>query len=408
MPLLESGVIHLIPSFGGKNNIPYKQINNMNNMFRIKFLVIAFALLISFPVLAQVKRNSLKLPSIPGYQLLKCDFHMHTVYSDGMVWPTTRVLEAYQEGLDAIALTEHIEVRPKLAELTSKDDLHSYDIAKPTADDYGIILIKGTEITRRMAPGHFNAIFVKDANVFESFVNKTDSHDGSNIVETLTEAKNQGAFVFWNHPWFPGPDNFSKWQKIDEELYSKGLISGIEVVNGERYDSLVFKWCLEKNLTVMSNSDIHTPMTLAPGQYRAMSLVLAKEHSEKGIHDALIAHRTIAYLDGSLFGKEELVKPIVENSLLIKARLINDKSAILEIENISGIPYKMDFKGESKIKLNLRSSLTDYTIDALSQNSILISSAKFVSGDEYAIKVKVQNVQVAPGKSLDYTLKFIL
>jgi hypothetical protein len=382
--------------------------NNMKNLFRIKLLALVLAFIISFPVLAQIKKNSLKLPVIPGYQLLKCDFHMHTVYSDGMVWPTTRVMEAYQEGLDAIALTEHIEVRPKLAEFTSKDHMHSYGIAKSTAEDYGIILIKGTEITRRMAPGHFNAIFVKDANAFESFVNKTDSHDGSNIVETLIEAKNQGAFVFWNHPWFPGTDNFSKWQKIDEELYSKGLISGIEVVNSERYDSLVYRWCLEKNLTIMSNSDIHAPMTLAPGEHRAMTLVLAKERSEKGIHDALIDHRTIACLDDCLFGKEEWVKPLVENSLIVTARQVNEKSVILEIENISGIPYKMDCTGNTEIKLNLRSSLTVFSLDALSQNSILLTSPKFVKGEEYSIKLKVQNVLVAPGKSLDYTLKFKL
>ena len=104
---------------------------------------------------------------------------MHTVFSDGMVWPTIRVDEAFQEGLDAIALTEHIEYRPKLSDFTSKDHLRSYEIAKKAANDYDIILIKGTEITRKMAPGHFNAIFLKDANIFESFVNKNDSRDGS-------------------------------------------------------------------------------------------------------------------------------------------------------------------------------------------------------------------------------------
>ena len=43
---------------------------------------------------------------------LKCDFHIHTVFSDGKVWPDIRVAEAWQEGLDAIAITDHIEYRP--------------------------------------------------------------------------------------------------------------------------------------------------------------------------------------------------------------------------------------------------------------------------------------------------------
>lgn len=376
--------------------------------YKIKSLSILLILLAVLPVFSQVKKNSLKLPTIPNFELLKCDFHMHTVFSDGMVWPTVRVTEAYQEGLEAIAITDHIEYRPKLKDFASTDHSRSFEIAKTTANEYGIILIKGTEITRKMAPGHFNAIFVKDANIFESFVNKDDPRDGSNIAETLAEAKKQGAFVFWNHPWFQHPENRSEWQAIHEELYRKGLISGIEVVNGERYDSLVFKWCLDKNLTILSNSDIHTPMTLAPGKYRPMTLVLAKERSEKGINDAMVDHRTVAYMDGNLYGEEKWIMPIVENSLRVKARQINDKNVILEIENLSGIPYKMKSAGSSEGPLRLRSSLNDFTLDALSQNMIMINATKFIKGQEYSVTVKVLNVLIAPDKPLEYTLKFQL
>jgi len=60
-------------------------------------------------------RNLLSQPA--GQVTLKCDFHTHTVFSDGNVWPTVRVDEAWREGLDAIAVTDHIEYRPH------KDDL---------------------------------------------------------------------------------------------------------------------------------------------------------------------------------------------------------------------------------------------------------------------------------------------
>jgi len=32
-----------------------------------------------------------QIPDIPGYYTIKCDLHMHTVFSDGKVWPTVRV-----------------------------------------------------------------------------------------------------------------------------------------------------------------------------------------------------------------------------------------------------------------------------------------------------------------------------
>ena len=37
-------------------------------------------------------------PDIPGYKTLKCDFHQHTVFSDGSVWPSIRVQEAIRDG----------------------------------------------------------------------------------------------------------------------------------------------------------------------------------------------------------------------------------------------------------------------------------------------------------------------
>ena len=43
------------------------------------------------------------VPDLPGYKTLKCDFHLHTYYSDGHVTPEMRVLEAWAEGLDAIS-----------------------------------------------------------------------------------------------------------------------------------------------------------------------------------------------------------------------------------------------------------------------------------------------------------------
>ena len=378
----------------------------MSNTFRIRILCIGLLLLTTLTVFSQVKKNSLKLPAIKGYELLKCDFHMHTVFSDGSVWPTVRVTEAFQEGLDAISITDHIEYKPKSDDFTTKDQLRPFQIAEKLAKESGIILIKGTEITRKTPPGHFNVIFVKDANIFETFVNKTDSRDGSNIAETLVEAKKQGAFVFWNHPWFQHPENRSEWQKIHEELYRKGLISGIEIANGNRYDPIVFQWCLDKNLTILSNSDSHTPMNIQPGHYRTMTLVLAKERSEKGVREALSNHRTIAYMEGQLFGKEEWVKSLIDNSLIIKARQINDKSATLEIENMSGIAYKMEVVNDSGFNLRLSSRLNEFTIDALSEYAIMVSSPKINKGQEYSVTLKVLNVQVSPDKPLEYTLKF--
>ena len=58
------------------------------------------------------RRNEIQVPNLNGYTTLKCDFTCTVFFSDGLVWPTVRVDEAYREGLDAISLTEHIEYQP--------------------------------------------------------------------------------------------------------------------------------------------------------------------------------------------------------------------------------------------------------------------------------------------------------
>jgi len=78
-------------------------------------LLIAIACLLITPL--AVHAAKINFPDIMGYKTLKCDFHMHTVFSDGQVWPTTRVTEAVRQGLDAIAITDHIEYQPH------KDDI---------------------------------------------------------------------------------------------------------------------------------------------------------------------------------------------------------------------------------------------------------------------------------------------
>jgi len=65
-----------------------------------------------------VYRKNVVIPNVGEYQVLKCDFHMHTVFSDGHVWPNVRNQETWQEGLDAYAITDHVEYTPHKDDVT--------------------------------------------------------------------------------------------------------------------------------------------------------------------------------------------------------------------------------------------------------------------------------------------------
>ena len=57
-------------------------------------------------------RTEIILPQqVNGYNIYKADFHCHTIYSDGDITPRQRIREAWQNGLDIIAITDHLEAR---------------------------------------------------------------------------------------------------------------------------------------------------------------------------------------------------------------------------------------------------------------------------------------------------------
>ncbi|MCU0460961.1 MAG: Sb-PDE family phosphodiesterase [Bacteroidales bacterium] len=296
-----------------------------------------FTLLLITLVLSSAvgQRKILNLPDLPGYVTLKCDFHLHTVFSDGNVWPTIRVGEAVRDGLDAIAITDHIEYTPH-KDYIPVDHNAAWKIAQVTAKENNIILVHGAEITRKMPPGHFNALFIEDANLLVA-----DS--AWNVFEAAIK---QGAFLLWNHPGWKSqqPDGIPRMYSIHHKLIKNGYLHGIEFGNDEDYYPLVLTFCKAHKLAVMCNSDNHNVMseTFAPPEFshRPMTLVFAKEKTSESLKEALFAGRTLAYTDEILAGREEFAEPFFYQCISVgKPYLENEKSIFFEVTNKSDIPF---------------------------------------------------------------------
>lgn len=276
-----------------------------------------------------IVRDIIRIPDFGGYQTLKCDFHTHTIFSDGKVWPDVRVNEAWQQGLDAIAITDHIEYRP-YKDIVKGDLNESFKIARKRGNEIGFIVIQGTEITRSKPLGHLNALFISDANA----MNSKDS------LEAINTAIQQGGFVMWNHPGWP--DDKSTLYPVHEQLIKEKKIHGIEVFNYMEYYPVTLDWCKQMNLAFMGNSDIHEPVAGDYGLHklaRPFTLVFATEYSEKGIKEALFAGRSAAYFNGQLAGKAEHLEALFKASLVWKVKYA-DRGAF-EVSNMSDITYRI-------------------------------------------------------------------
>jgi len=349
-----------------------------------KLALIVFLALLAPVSMAQKK--IINIPDIPGYVTLKCDFHMHTVFSDGDVWPIYRVNEAWKDGLDAVAITDHLESQPKKAYIPP-DHNAAWNIARELARERNLILIHSTEITRDMPPGHLNALFVSDASII--------MQDSAEL--TIETAVQQGAFIQWNHPGWKSqePDGVPKLYDIHKRLLSNGLIHGIEFFNDSEYYPNILEWCSEYDLAVIASSDIHGIISESyPTGNRPMTLVFARERSEESLKKALMDARTVAYFDNTLAGPEKLLTALFEASISVsKPFHENIYSLWLEVTNISDVPFYL-INGGKGVPQYLKLEATSISVLRISKEE----------GTE--LKWKVSNLMTGTNEVLEVELSF--
>jgi hypothetical protein len=309
--------------------------------------------------------RKIKIPDVNGFKVLKGDFHIHTLFSDGLVMPQDRVREAVENGLDAIAITDHIEYRTffggNATQLKENNNDHNigYNFAKKEAEKNDRILIRGAEITKRkMAPGHLNALFLKDANPLAEVVD-----DWRKMLEVAT---NQGAFILWNHPGWVAPTAGGlaegapmSFTSEHEEVRRKGLLHGVEIFNKNEYYPIVGDWCNEKDLAILANSDIHPSEWNKYGDknpLRPITLVLAEDRTKDAIRDAFFAKRTIGWVAGMILGRPEFVQKLFNACVEIKydkgklnLKNKSDISCQLQIDNKN---HELKPQGNLSIEVN--------------------------------------------------------
>jgi hypothetical protein len=302
---------------------------------------------------SEPSRKEIVLPTqVNGYNVYKSDLHTHSVYSDGWVTPQFRVKEAWQDGLDIIAVTEHIEYRPFENEMKDylggkKDpDLNAaVRLAQKEAEYWDIFIIPGTEITRHGTHiGHFKALFTKDNNKIY--------HDDP--VEAIRNAKAQGALVQHNHPgWIRTSIDYTETEKI---AYDEGLIDGVEVMNFYEFYPGIIDRVRERGLFISANTDIHASTAEdfnAREFMRPITLIFATERTENGIREALESCRTLAFGFNTVCGDEQLLKDFFAAS--VKVAELSDKAYMLT--NCTSVPYTIQIEGRNPVSLPAMSTI---------------------------------------------------
>ena len=263
----------------------------------------------------------------PVRQLLLCDFHTHSTWSDGKL--TIRELVDFygQRGFDCLCVTDHLcdpqRLLGKLVNLTGlvipPGQTEAYFAAierekKRARAKYDLLLMTGVEFNK------------------DGYTAKTSTHllgvdlrepinPSLGLKELIREIHAQGGLAIASHPheikghW--GKNTLHLWENIDE--YAP-LIDAWEVANRDD----IFNPIGLKKLPFIANSDFHKPKHI-----HSWKTLLYCEKDPEAIKQCIRLNRDVSltlYRDHR-FGAEEERAPLVAN---------RNGSSAPTIQNVSG------------------------------------------------------------------------
>ena len=320
-------------------------------------------------------RQQIIIPQVDGLNCYTADLHAHTFYSDGELSPAERVKEAWCDGLDILAMTDHIETRRQernmlkflkgySPEKKGFDPINTRVSRGKHADERGIVsdlnfstelareaaksypeltIIKGAEISREPVHiGHYCALFTTDNNAIYS----------RDDAEAIRNARAQGALITHNHPgWERTSCDMTEFHK---KVYAEGLIDGVEITNGSSFYPEIVLRCVEKKLYMVSATDIHAATSNVFGQqnfYRDMTLIFAKDKSEKSLKKALLSQKTLGYCGGNIIGEESLLAKFFQASVKADYVGTTKKGGVkVNLTNSTSFDYYLVYNG---VKIDL-------------------------------------------------------
>ena len=350
----------------------------------------------------------IEFPDTSEYQTLVVDLHTHSVFSDGHVWPSIRMGEAILDGLDAIAVTEHIEYQPHLADIPHPDRNRAYEEAKSSVpQDSELIVIAGSEITRVAPYGHMNAVFIEDANALLKIDSVPEPFDAGEYYRragewpaqsAVDEANEQGAFVFWNHSWSDFDDARTVINDFHRANAASGKLHGIEVANGGTYSAESFQIALDHDLALIGVSDVHNLIDWDykphEGGHRPVNLVFAREKSAAGIREALFAKRTVVWYKNLLLGRERDLSPLLDAAVKVESATYRGDSKVLVVV--------LSNSSDAGLMLENKTSYTlvrDYDVIELTphaETTLLVRTGDQL--DEVTLEFEVLNALTAPDR----------
>jgi hypothetical protein len=182
-------------------------------------------------------------------------------------------------------------------------------------------------------------------------------------------------------------------------MFENKLFQGMEVCNGESYYPTAHKWCLEKNLTMLGNSDIHDPdlrRRSTADDHRTMTLAFVTAKTPAALKEALLAGRTAVWYKDQLIGRQEQLAPLFYGAVRIESPIVRSgKSVWLQVRNTCS--------ADIKLARSAGNGPASITIPANATALVQMSTA--ADDTPLDLQYTATNFLIAPGTGLPVVLK---
>lgn len=249
---------------------------------------------------------------------LRCDFHIHTLYSDGHSSPAEMVIRARQLGLDVAVITDHNHYEGSIEAVAERDRL-----------GLNLITMPGEEVS---APDWHILSINADAPIYglmlETFgLEGADSADREarlSEYDTLRWAvravQAHGGRAYLAHPYWAVFRGFHLPAALYDQVLEEGILDGLELLGDVRHENNIRSLAryldlraTGHDLPILGNSDTHWAAHTY-GLYWTLVFAEQDRLSPAGVLDAITEGWSVACMTvggPDPYQSREVVEPAV-------------------------------------------------------------------------------------------------
>lgn len=215
------------------------------------------------------------LPDLYSRNVKKCDFHIHTTYSDGNETPQRTAANYRKKGFDVIAVTDHNVYNASKDTAKSLEFMENFKILPGEEVHNGYA--RKLHIVSVGSKYSVNDIFLDEPERVEAEVaalkgrvevpKGVDEEEYLYRVWTYNEIKKSGGYAVFPHPFWTWKDSYHVETDMSEAVLKNGLCDAFELLGGctpeENNMQLALYFSLKSNgikMPIVASSDSHSTM----------------------------------------------------------------------------------------------------------------------------------------------------